>query len=595
MKLKILISLFLLIFGLFVYAQVSGGTEKFSPAKDFPKGALVYVQIADLPKLFELWNESELKKKHEKSVNFAEFKNRHLALKILERWSEFDDAFSMPFELEALQNIGETKSALAIYDIGKLEFVFISRMSEEKILASYFFQNQTGFEENELENGEVFYQKEIEVDRGRQKQKLLFMNFKGRLIMATNEALFFRTLAVLKGKSKDGSLADEFEFKTLAEKTETHLANVWVNQAKLNNDWYFRHYWLMNNFEELKEIRAGMFGFELRENQIIERRIFLKNSEKNPATISAENIASVRKIIPADVPFYKIESVKKDSTEELIRKTLLDSYAIPNFAEKRPTDFYFEERYKYYDENYTYLGEDFDTQIDDEEEAEIADENEQNTWRSSIEAKLLEEFHSVINRANPKATVYLVNPQGLENPLFLKVQKALIFSVQTKANLDKTVLEQAVGNLLKNRLTTANSAAGFEWKTVEKQGKTWREISTPFLDWNFSYALKDNQIIFANDADLLLRILKNAAENLEFENKKNLSELTAVNFSQREKVFDDVMQNLTKKKSSTEAEYDFFTNNIGSLLDVLNDLEKVEIRRFEANAFAEEELIYFQN
>jgi len=585
---KVLIAALVTLSAFVIYAKVAGGVDKFSPAKDFPNGALVYIQFADLNKAFDLWENSRLKSEYLNSINYEEFRNRHLALKIAERWNEFNSAFPMPLEAKYFKGLSETKAAVAVYDIGKLEFVFIAPMSDEKILASYFFRYNTGFEKNSLADGEVFYRKEIEVDRRRQKQQLLFANFRGRLILATNEALFFRTLATLKDGKNSKSLADEYEFKTLAEKAEPHLVSVWVDQAKLNDDWYFRHYWLMNDPSELKAIRAGMFDFELRENEIVEKRLFLRSDDMKKPDISAGEIVALRNLIPADTPFYRITSFDRKDSKDLFRKTLLDNYSVPRIPEKRHDDFYYSDDYG--DEDHYYPSEDFDVKIDDAEEAGISDETQENPLLAVTEARLLDEFQNVLDRAGPKAFVYLTNPQSRPDPLFLKTQKALILSLKNQANLNREALESSISDLLENRLTVVNSGADFRWRTKTADGIDWREVSAPFLEWSFSYALQNGRLILSNDGDFLNKILTNKTEQPDETSGKPLNELTVINFARRQTAFDEVMKTLVQSEDSETG--DFFTGNIGSLLDVLSDVETIEISRSGAGKFATETIEY---
>ena len=70
MKLKIFIcAVAVFAVSLIAYSQLK--TEAFAPAGDFPRGALVYVQIEDLPALIKLWNESEIKKKLSRKSKFC--------------------------------------------------------------------------------------------------------------------------------------------------------------------------------------------------------------------------------------------------------------------------------------------------------------------------------------------------------------------------------------------------------------------------------------------------------------------------------------------------------------------------------------------
>src|SRR5215204_5091047 len=247
----------------FVYAGFSSKAENFKPAEDFPRDALVYVQVRDLPAIIKLWNDSELRRKYFESQNSADFQSNHLALKLAGRAAEINLGLGIFPDLSFASSLSENKAALAVYDIGKMEFVFIAPMSEEKILASGLFKIQTGFEQIELDDEITVYSKEIDVDRHRQRQKVLFASFRGRLVLATSEKYFLQTLDNIKGKTPKNRLSNEPLFKRIAEKTKPNLATVWLNQQKLNDDWYFKHYWLMSETECLKNLRAGMFDFEV--------------------------------------------------------------------------------------------------------------------------------------------------------------------------------------------------------------------------------------------------------------------------------------------------------------------------------------------
>src|SRR6266478_6334853 len=77
--------------GLIVYSKTGVDHGPYSPAEDFPRGALVYAQFKDLPSLLKQWNESSIKQKYLSGANYAQFLHRHLALKLVQRWTEYND------------------------------------------------------------------------------------------------------------------------------------------------------------------------------------------------------------------------------------------------------------------------------------------------------------------------------------------------------------------------------------------------------------------------------------------------------------------------------------------------------------------------
>ena len=332
MKLKL--SIVFIIIGAIVFAYSQGENKPFAQAEDFPREALVYAQFSDLSAFIKSWNETELAKNILESYNYAEYTNRHLGIKISERLQNFNYAIGFSIDAEILSGVTETRAAIAIYDIGKIDVVFIAPVSDEIFTATKFFQNKGKFEEYELEDGNKFYAIEVEVDRKRQKQNIVFANVKGRFILATNQKLLFQTIAVIEGKSANSSLADEPLFTNLTKKIAPHQATVWVNQEKLNDDYYFKNYWLAGNLDELKNFRAGMFDLEMSEGVWTERREFLlkENREKTAGKISVKEANDLRANLPENIPFYKTFSAlnKPEVSSKLIKETLFDRFERDN-------------------------------------------------------------------------------------------------------------------------------------------------------------------------------------------------------------------------------------------------------------------------
>jgi hypothetical protein len=84
--------------GLIVYARIRSSKHPFELAEDFPRGPLVYGQFSDLPALIKQWDQSRLKQQYLGSANYNQFQHGHLALKLVERWEEFNNALGFPLD-----------------------------------------------------------------------------------------------------------------------------------------------------------------------------------------------------------------------------------------------------------------------------------------------------------------------------------------------------------------------------------------------------------------------------------------------------------------------------------------------------------------
>src|SRR5207237_9508847 len=208
----------------------------------------------------------------------------------------------------------------------RLDLGFSAPMSEAPTAASGFFAHRDGFDEIELPDGTTYYRREADVDNGRQHQALAFAWARGRFVLATNERLLLRALANINGRGKKDRLTDDPSFQTLSRELVPHFATVWVDQAALNRDWYFKSYWLQQNMAERQPLRAGLFDLELQEHKWIEHRRFLLSGQTTTqAPLPAIEAQRLAALMPMDAPYYKVRALTgDDNAAHTLRDTLFD-------------------------------------------------------------------------------------------------------------------------------------------------------------------------------------------------------------------------------------------------------------------------------
>lgn len=566
MKVKGLIVLtVLLIVGVIVWAKTSS-KEKFSQAKDFPVGALVYTEINDLPEVIKLWNESKLKEKYEASQNFDEFRLSHLGIKLKERFSDLSNAVGFSVDLQTLNGLADKKAAAAIYDIGKLDIVFIAPMSETLFSATMFAQNSQNFVENELDDGTKFYVIEAEVDRNRQKQKVIFANIKGRFVLTTSEKLFIQTASLITAKSGKHSLYEEESFKTLSQKITPNLVSVWVNQEKLNEDYYFKRYWLMSSIEDLQNIRAGIFDLNLSENSLTERREILLKQPLNSGEISNSEAQDLIAKVPETVPFYRLQKVDEKSLGDTIYNILFDKKVVEKQKRNHSESWSYHDYHDYYGTDYYYLNSNFDKVIDETEDNEII---ETKPFSGALVAETL-------NSANPAVILTAAAPKILEDPLFVEFRKSAIISLKDPSSFQANKFENSLVEALKNRLTVAG--ADFVWTTENDM----RRLKIPLIGWDIVYRLKGNKLFISNSFEFLDSCL--STENKIQTDMNGATDFTVIRVANRKEIFDDVMSKLTDKES------DFWTGNVAGFLDLMEDVKQIEVRRKKRGLLLSEEI-----
>ena len=594
----------LILVALIVFARsIHSSRNAYSLAEDLPRGALVYAQFESLPELIKQWEQSRLKERYLSSTNYQQLQHRHLALKLLSRWEEFNDAVGFPLDLATIGSSTDGAAAVAIYDIGQLDLLFVAPISEEQVALTQFFKSKDQFEEKETPDGTPYYSQPVEADRGRQKQVLAFATVNGRFLLGTNEKLFQRAIANITKHTHKDSIADDPAFITLAGKVKPHFATVWVDQSRLNADYYFKHYWLMQNTSDLKSIRAGIFDLERQESKWIERREFLTTVpvQRSNSGMSATEIERLYSHIPDDAPFVRIRSLGKDSSlsATLIRDTLFDSPVDQdsgnrswNWQSYSSDDFYpaSDDYYDAYD-RYSSLDESYDTTINDPYDARLTERVEpgRNPLAAELESQFLIGLQNVLSSARPSAVAVATTPHAGKGPLFVEFRRVAIVNLQSPGNLRGELLEQTVAAAVLGRLTVVNSGSQLKWMSRSEAGLVWRSLDIPMLGWEICYALNANMLILSNSNELMKTALKSQEKQLR--TTSDLDELTIIRFDRRKESFDDVVNvldadaiKLQQKASNPntnpiEGSQEFFSGNISSLLTVASDVSHIEIKR----------------
>ena len=600
-------SLVLICVALFVYGRVSRSNKNsYSLAGDLPGGALVYAQFQNLPELIKQWEQSQLKERYLNSTSYQQLQHRHLAMKLISRWEEFNNALGFPLDLAAISSSTDGAAAVAIYDIGQLDLLFVAPISDEKVALTQFFKSKDQFEEMETPDGTPYYSRAVEADRGRQKQVLAFATVNGRFLLGTNEKLFLRALANINKRTKNDSIADDPAFKTLSRKVNPHFATIWVDQSKLNADYYFKHYWLMQNVEELKTIRVGIFDLEQQQSRWIERREFLTTapSERSNSGITAAELRQLYSRTPDDAPFVKLRSLANNSPlpGTIIRDTLFDS-PVEQEVSGRPwswdsyssEDFYptSGDDYDSYD-RYSYLDDSYERTIDDPYDARVSERVEpgRNPLAAELEHQFLTGLQNVLSPARPSAVAVATTPHTSKGPLFVEFRKVSIFNLQSPGNLRRELLEQIVAQGAQGRLTVVNSGSQPRWETRND----WRSLSLPMLGWEICYALKDNLLIVSNSNEMMKAVLESREKQSNV--SADIDELTIIRFDRRMESFDDIVDVLDAdaikhqqaSNPDIKSSQEFFSGNISSLLNVATDVSRIEIKRKSLGNNRQEEI-----
>ena len=127
--------------------QAQPVAEQLRLAGVMPRGAMVYVQASDLSALMKTWLASPVRSQFYDSASFTAFQKSHVYLKIQDRKKDFETAIGFGLDEKRLAELAGRASAVSVYDIGKLEIVFVTEVPRARAVASALFKQAAQFSE----------------------------------------------------------------------------------------------------------------------------------------------------------------------------------------------------------------------------------------------------------------------------------------------------------------------------------------------------------------------------------------------------------------------------------------------------------------
>jgi hypothetical protein len=209
MKRRLWISGCVLLLGCGVVFAVGALEEALKPRPELPsllpEGALLSIEARDFGSLLHDWNTSEEKRAWLTSDNHAAFSNSRLFERLSKAQDEFSAAAGLPADGSLLEKVAGKQSCLGLYDIGNLEFVYVTRLEQQEIENTPLWQTRGKFEQR-TEAGTAFY-----VHKDAQSSRIAaFAARDGWLILGTRDDLVAGVLDRLAGtglaESRGGGL-----------------------------------------------------------------------------------------------------------------------------------------------------------------------------------------------------------------------------------------------------------------------------------------------------------------------------------------------------------------------------------------------------
>lgn len=607
--------------------------EPLHAARILPADCMVYVRFKDLGRQIAQWQASPISKRYFASKSFELWSRRHLALKLLERLSALEQSIQEVPTLEAIRATIQGEAELGVYDIGATQFVLVSR-PRTGISAIGHLLSPEKFEERKSSTGRVYF---CGLPVG--NFQICWAVVDARLIVASRESLMLETLANLD--DTQGTLAENPAYAEVM-KGGGHDIAIWLNFTKLNRDWYFKHYWIHRNFDELASIRAGVIDLEMTASAFIERRVYLVDKNETQTSFSADDLRLVASLAPENLVAYQADVIKQgeyiDCFEDLLfeprvwvekRRRIPDAYSdYAKYAEEgfsyqsSPEDSSDDDYYSYRldeDKNYhTRLAKIYSVAIDDPFAADTDRVDKEAFWKEkAIERRkalntILEEG---LAGAHPLVAMKFAE-QDFDGP-FAYSKKALVIRLERPTGFVRDRFEAALEKMLRYHIVASSSASMPAWR--DRNGI--RDLTFPLVGRGISYVLRGDLLIVTNDSDYTSRLIvprsrqivpkivnervscysvvrpsEGRAAFTKLFNRLDSDAAKATESPDSESTEESEESGQSKKADEPDISETFFSGNLGSLLEVVKNVSEVTREVSRTGERVEETVVYrFKN
>ena len=285
----------------------------------FPAGALLTVEAQDFGRQWADWQGSAEKTAWLASENYAVFSRSKLFIRLKQAQDEITAAAGLPtLDTAALVTaIAGERSALAIYDIGELRFLYATEMTRANAIRNALWQARADFELRGAAGQEFFVRRSAETGR-----ELAFAATDDRFLLSTSAELLAGALERINGADEPSVVSEAWYSDAVAESSGRGDVRLVYNLRTLVRTPYFRSYWVHQNITELSAFRAGLVDIDRGAGEISERRVLLR-AEPMPAAEGAP-AAELLRLAPDSAGFVRASA--KPSPEDaitLLREKLL--------------------------------------------------------------------------------------------------------------------------------------------------------------------------------------------------------------------------------------------------------------------------------
>jgi len=521
-------------------------------SKYVPADALLYLQAKDFSSLLAGWNGSPEKQQWLKSANYEVFSRSRLFLRLKEAGDQFAAAAGLPPDMNFLTQVAGSQSALALYDIGKLQFLGITRLPSANSVQSALWQARSKFETRSA-GGVTFYLRRDPES----KREVEFAVSGDYLLLATREDLMAGALQLMSG-SKGRTIEDEeWWSQSVAAAGPSGDLRMVLNLGKLVPSPYFRSYWVQQNITDMKQYSAAVSDLSLSGNEYREERVLLKTVPLSGAASPDDGpraVADVVNLVPDNAALYEAQADPSvDSCFDLLVTKILAPHLGPSPTEKLAPQVQLTS-------GETGMGSDLETRID------------QGPSQSVVSAEGSSPLKVLVKNNPARAALRVQSTDREQDGVFVRIHSAV--ALVGSAAWDEASVRSALVDFVRPGLTASQLGVGWQQKSGYQE-----------LDglWSLLTSVRGKYLLISDDPTLMSAMLANVSRKGDVKPAAFIA-----GFSHQSERDNFVRLTALTDQPSTnpggapamEREPQFFSENIASLSSTLAGVssEKIVVR-----------------
>lgn len=279
-----------------LFSQAGGAPRPLSDW--FPASPLIYAEARDLAALVKEWNASAAKAEWTKSDNLKVFAQSRLYWRLNEAQQEYAAAAGLPPDLSFLEAVSGSNSALALYDIGSLEFLYITRMPSARSYQTALWQARARFQPRRSAGIDYYI-------REQNRRRAAFAVTNDLLLIATDEQALASALALIAGQSPPAMKGEPWYQSATAAQPQQGEVRMVHNFERVVRTPHFRPYWVQRNARELAAFGSFIADLDRSPAEYRERRTLLRVEPAADLRPAESGVAELLRFAPEDAGLYR--------------------------------------------------------------------------------------------------------------------------------------------------------------------------------------------------------------------------------------------------------------------------------------------------